>query len=87
MKIITNHFFKILFLLHFLLMLMISPVLASDMGVFKTGKDLATAVYDREDGDNIFSVGAMVLIEKGHQPRIDLIKSVVENRLLKIMGI
>lgn len=48
----------------------ISPfqtLLASD---FKTGKELATAVYNRPDGDNMISVGSMVLIEKGHKPRV-----------------
>ncbi|MCP3852186.1 MAG: outer membrane lipoprotein-sorting protein, partial [Gammaproteobacteria bacterium] len=37
---------------------------------FKDGTELATAVYNRIDGDNFVSIGSMALIEKGHDPRI-----------------
>ncbi len=37
---------------------------------FKDGEALATAVYNRPDGDNSISIGTMVLVEKGHKPRI-----------------
>ncbi|MFK5984636.1 MAG: outer membrane lipoprotein-sorting protein [Pseudomonadota bacterium] len=41
------------------------PVLA-----FNTGEELAAAVYNRDNGDNVFSIGTMKLIEKGHNPRV-----------------
>jgi hypothetical protein len=63
MKLISKCFFK--FLLASLLFSLSLPTFA-----FKTGEELANAVYNREDGDNAFSVGAMILIEKGHEPRI-----------------
>lgn len=37
---------------------------------FESGEDLATAVYNRADGQNSFSLGAMALIEKGKKPRL-----------------
>ena len=37
---------------------------------FSNGEELAKAVYNRPDGDNFISLGAMVLIEEGHKPRI-----------------
>ncbi len=37
---------------------------------FSNGKELATAAYNRPDGDNSLSLGTMVLVEKGHDPRV-----------------
>ena len=37
---------------------------------YKSGKELATAVYNRPDGDNSLSIGTMVLAEEGHEPRV-----------------
>lgn len=36
---------------------------------YKNGTELAQAVYDRPDGDNSYSRGVMLLVEKGHKPR------------------
>ena len=40
---------------------------------FTNGTALANAVYNRPSGDNFISLGAMVLIEKGHKPRVRLL--------------
>ncbi len=37
---------------------------------YKTGQELASAVYNRPNGDNLISIGTMVLVEKGHKPRV-----------------
>ena len=37
---------------------------------FTSGEALANAVYNRPDGDNSISLGSMVLVEKGHKPRV-----------------
>lgn len=37
---------------------------------YESGLELATAVYDRPDGDDMFSTGVMALVEKGHKPRV-----------------
>ena len=37
---------------------------------FPDGEALASAVYNRPDGDNFISLGVMVLIEEGHKPRV-----------------
>ncbi len=35
-----------------------------------SGFELASAVHDRPDGNDMFSTGVMALVEKGHKPRI-----------------
>ncbi len=40
------------------------------VSAFQSGEELATAVYNRDSGDNAFSIGTMKLIEKGHGPRV-----------------
>lgn len=37
---------------------------------FSNGKELATAAYNRPDGDNSISLSTMLLVEKGHKPRV-----------------
>ena len=37
---------------------------------FSSGEKLASAVYNRPDGDNSISFGTMVLVEEGHKPRV-----------------
>ncbi len=37
---------------------------------YDSGFELATAVSNRPDGDNAYSVGIMALVEKGHKPRL-----------------
>ena len=37
---------------------------------FSSGEELASALYNRADGDNSLSLGTMVLVEKGHKPRV-----------------
>ncbi|MBF0266070.1 MAG: outer membrane lipoprotein-sorting protein, partial [Gammaproteobacteria bacterium] len=36
---------------------------------YNSGGELASAIYNRPDGDNAFSIGVMKLIEKGAEPR------------------
>jgi len=47
---------------------------------FKNGTELAQAAYDRPDGENAFSRGAMILIEKGHKPRVRQMYTFREDR-------
>jgi len=61
-----KHFYR-LFLLAICSM-SISGVLSASS--FKTGEELATAVYNRPNGDNLLSIGTMVLVEEGHKPRV-----------------
>lgn len=37
---------------------------------YADGKELATAVYNRPDGDNSLAIGSMVLVKEGYKPRI-----------------
>ena len=47
---------------------------------FEDGTALAQAVYERPDGRNVFSQGLMVLLEKGHKPRVRKIYTFSEDR-------
>jgi len=61
-----NHFQSLLFI-GFFFCIVTNTVTAVS---FTDGAALANAVYNRPDGDNFISLGAMILKEKGHKPRI-----------------
>ena len=68
------------FLYQFLLSLFLSFLCVLSTYAYESGAELAQAVYDRPDGDNVYSHGVMVLVEKGHKPRVRQMYSFREDR-------
>ncbi len=73
MKIAHNSFSLFLFILFF-------SALTSPAQAYSNGTELAQAVYDRPDGKNAFSRGLMLLVEKGHKPRVRQMYTFREDR-------
>ena len=69
-----------LFLIIVICSILYSPLYANEKPAFENGTELAQAVYDRPDGRNAYSRGLMVLIEKGHKPRVRKMYTFREDR-------
>ncbi len=63
-----------------LFLFLICIFLSVPLYAFDSGRELAQAVYDRPDGKNAWSSGLMVLIEKGHKPRVRKMYTFREDR-------
>ncbi len=63
-----------------LFLIIVCAVFSLPLYAYENGTELAQAVYDRPDGRNAFSSGLMVLVEKGHKPRVRKLYTFREDR-------